>query len=327
MRKTTTPLWEQFLRPEKEVIVAPWVGGPEVFFRGRTFKIKKRRPRRHGWHRFEIDGGRVALWKGQEENPPEGWDDVGKEYFGYLVGNRLVPDTIPYVLESHNLCEHAYDVHMVERGLDRFTRARVIHYEEQFYVFSRQEFPVGPEMDVQNAYRKREDSILHISGVTPALASAFRLENWIRDEQEEYRRRIREEFEKRIQEEEEERRKAELRQRLDTGAGRRLVAQEDSFEQAARAALAVTDAKFLDCREGVYEHEMCVEFEIGGRMIECTVHKRTLAIIDSGICLTDHNTDFSGDTLFTLESLPAVVLEAIDLRKLVIYRGRDDDRW
>jgi hypothetical protein len=50
-----------------------------------------------------------------------------------------------------------------------------------------------------------------------------------------------------------------------------------------------------------------------------------LRIVDSGICLIDHDTGERGDTLFTLESLPAVIKEAIDDGKLVIFRHAGDE--
>jgi hypothetical protein len=42
-------------------------------------------------------------------------------------------------------------------------------------------------------------------------------------------------------------------------------------------------------------------------------------IVDAGICLDDHR-GTKGDTRFTLESLPAVVGEAIRGGKLVVWR-------
>jgi hypothetical protein len=43
--------------------------------------------------------------------------------------------------------------------------------------------------------------------------------------------------------------------------------------------------------------------------------------------LTDHRTGEKGDTLFTLESLPAVVRQAIKEHKLVVYRHADGADW
>jgi hypothetical protein len=47
--------------------------------------------------------------------------------------------------------------------------------------------------------------------------------------------------------------------------------------------------------------------------------------VDSGICLVDHGTGERGDTRFTLESLPGVVGEAMDLGRLVVFRHVDGE--
>jgi hypothetical protein len=53
------------------------------------------------------------------------------------------------------------------------------------------------------------------------------------------------------------------------------------------------------------------------RRFECVCHASTLRIIESGICLIGHVT---GDTFFTLESLPGVIAEAIRDNVLVVFR-------
>ncbi|MFA6234104.1 MAG: hypothetical protein WC824_07960, partial [Bacteroidota bacterium] len=106
------------------------------------------------------------------------------------------------------------------------------------------------------------------------------------------------------------------------GAGRRALAGRD-FDAAAKAALAISGAEFLESREGYNKNEMIVRYRFEGYRLECVADKTTLRIVDSGICLTDHDTGEKGDTRFTLESLPAVVLEAIKTHKLVIYRHGD----
>jgi hypothetical protein len=68
---------------------------------------------------------------------------------------------------------------------------------------------------------------------------------------------------------------------------------------------------------------MVVRFRLLGRRFECTCDERTLRILDAGICLVDHATGERGDTRFTLESLPAVILEADRDDKLVVFRHVD----
>ena len=119
---------------------------------------------------------------------------------------------------------------------------------------------------------------------------------------------------------------------MGTGPGRRTLAQMD-FEAAAKAALKVGGAEYLDSHPGYGRREMVVQYRFENRRLECVVNTQTLTVIDSGICLTDHRTGEKGDTYFTLESLPAVVRQAIQLNKLVVYRhvggdARDeDDDW
>jgi hypothetical protein len=53
------------------------------------------------------------------------------------------------------------------------------------------------------------------------------------------------------------------------------------------------------------------------------VHAPTLRIVDAGICLEAHVTGERGDNRFTLESLPAVLEEAIRTNRLVVFRHVD----
>jgi hypothetical protein len=188
-----------------------------------------------------------------------------------------------------------------------------------------QEFPQGPEAEVQVAYQDRKESVDHVAGVTPALDLAFR---WVSRQ-----RLLAEERERemeRIRQEEERKRVAEekLRQAMKdagTGAGRRALAQRD-FTAAAKAALALTGAELLDARPSYNRREMVVQYRFRNRRLECVVDKDTMRVVDSGICLQDHRTGVKGDTRFTLESLPTVIGEAMRTGKLVVYRHVDGDR-
>ena len=190
-------------------------------------------------------------------------------------------------------------------------------YEDGPLIYHDQEFPEGPEEDVMNAFLDRKGSVSDIKGVSPALDAAFRMESWQRAEAE--RRRI--ELEKLRREEEErlavEQRRQEMVEKLGDGAGRREMATVD-FNEAARAALAVGGAELLDVRTS-HRQEKVVRYRLDGRRYECICNTR-LQIIDSGICLQDHNTGEKGDTYFTLESLPAVVRQADREGRLVVYR-------
>jgi hypothetical protein len=99
---------------------------------------------------------------------------------------------------------------------------------------------------------------------------------------------------------------------------RRELARRD-FEAAARAALAVTGAELLEERPGFQRGEHVVRFRFRRQRFEC-VCDEALRIVDSGICLVDHATGERGDTRFTLESLPAVIGQAMDEGRLVRFR-------
>lgn len=162
-----------------------------------------------------------------------------------------------------------------------------------------------------------DGAISQIKGVRPALEAAFRMEVYQREQAEARRQEI-----ARLQAEEEARtaqetRRKELQERLGDGAGRREMAVTD-FTEAARAALAVGGAELLDVRT-TGRGEKVVKYRFSGRRYECICDTR-MRIIDSGICLQDHDTGEKGDTYFTLESLPAVIRQADREGKLVVYR-------
>lgn len=91
------------------------------------------------------------------------------------------------------------------------------------------------------------------------------------------------------------------------------------FEQAARAALAITGAVYLDHRNSPRRNEKVVRFRFMNRRFEC-VCDQNMRIIDAGICLTSHDTGEKGDDRFSLESLPSVIREAIEDDVLVVFR-------
>ena len=239
---------------------------------------------------------------------------------------RVDPDPV-------KITDYAEQVHLVELGLDRFVRVSAGRtHEDGPLVYEGQEMPLGPEEGVLQAFLNRVDSVDKVQGVVPALDAAFRMESWRRLEAEKRRAEIekqrREEEERRQREE----RRAQIVQQLGDGAGRRAMALVD-FAEAARAALAIGDATYLDHKQSTRKGEMVVRFRYANRQFECTCDAKTMQIIDAGICLTDHATGRKGDTFFTLESLPSVIKEADRLRKLVVFRhvgdyddgGRDDD--
>lgn len=315
--------WQDLLAVGDEFVVYPWTGGREVRASGRTFQIKGKSPDEHGWHEFSVTGGRVATWKGPAEGNPQ--EVVGRRLVrGYLIGDRVLADDVkatfnPAEAEIAGLSETVY---LLEPGLERFARIRAGRWEDGRLIYVGQEFPLGPEDAVTAAFQDKKVSVTDIPHVTPALNLAFQFETWNRIEA----ARLREEAARLAREEEArlelEARRANLIRQLGDGKGRREMAIVD-FEQAARAALVVGGAELLDWRDSRTANEAVVQFRYQNRRFECVAHKLTLRIIDSGICLVNHATGERGDTKFTLESLPAVIGEAIRERKLVVFRHVD----
>jgi hypothetical protein len=235
-----------------------------------------------------------------------------------LVGDCLVADDASIDPDPRRIAEFSERVFLLDAGMDRFARVRAgrIHREGPL-IYQGLEMPLGQEDQVLEAFLDQRTSVAHLRGVSPALDAAFRMESWQRTEAE--RRRL--ELE-RIRREEEEKRQREGRRRalvekLGDGEGRREMALHD-FDAAARAALAVGGAVFLDAKK-LRANEWAVRYRLDRQKLECVCDER-LRIIDAGICLTDHETAEKGDRYFTLESLPGVALQAQRERKLVIFR-------
>jgi hypothetical protein len=307
--------WRDLLKRDEESITLPWTGGGSLNSDSRVFKLA-RRPREFGWYRFKIDN-RVAT----DPTPAEPIVDLLKKpVTGYLVGDRLVPDDTRIDPDPAKIINHSEKVYLIPDELDRFSRVRAGRiYPEGPLVFLDQAFPLGPEDAVMNAYLDNMPSVREIPGVAPALDAAFRMEVFQR-EQAELRRielaRLAAEEEKRLAAE---RLRKEIVERLGDGEKRRQLARVD-FAEAAKAALAVGGAEYLDHRAyGRGAQEYAVKYRVDGRRLECICDLQ-MRIIDAGVCLTDHETDEKGDTFFTLESLPSVIREAIRENKLVVWR-------
>jgi hypothetical protein len=304
--------WKDLLAAEKPITI-PWTGGRNIRAAGRSFTIRGVLPPEHGWHTFEVQSKNATWSKSAEPVEPS------KPMRGYLVGHRFVPDDIPLTLDPADFASNTQAVWLVEAGLARFARVRALRWEDGKIIYLGQEFPTGPESEVDSLFLDRAPSVSHVKGVTPSLEVAFRMESWIRQEQE----RRREEAERRARELEERRaleeRRRDMANRLGTGQGRRDMARVD-FGAAARAALAVGGAELLDWRDAYNNQEAIVRFRYQGRRFECVCRKDTLQITDAGICLRDENTGERGDSYFTLESLTAAIHEAMEEGVLVVFR-------
>lgn len=311
--------WRDLLAEKAPLVVAPWLGGRKLCLGMRTWAIEGPLPPEHGWATFRISG-RGVCYNGPAERGPAPANVLDGLRSGFLVGDRLVADDANVDPDPKKIVAQSVPVFLLEPGLDRFARIQAARFfEDGPFVFMAQNYPLGPEPEVQHALEDGLRTLDGIKGIVPALDAAFRMELYQRDEAERRRqeaeRRRREEEARRAQEE----RRAELVRQLGDGAGRRAMAQYD-FTAAARAALAVGDAQYLDHRHAVRRNEMIVRFRLDRRRFECTCDPLTLQIIDAGICLVDHHSDERGDTYFTLESLPGVIRQAEREGKLVVFR-------
>lgn len=309
--------WEDLLVEENATMILPWIGGRSIFGNGRRWKIQGDLPEEYGWYSFDASGTRKTKVL-EKVDAPFGWEETHKKSIsGYMVGNRLVPDGVAVPFDPDVFHKHSLFVHMVEEGLERFARAKVVQYEQQYYLYACPEFPLGPEVEAYEAFLERKDSLNGIKEVTPSLDMAFRFESWIRYQREERRRLM----EEKRRQEEEDRRREEQRQefirQVGSGEGRRRLAAVD-FDAAATAALQVSGAEFLDARPSNRTNEMVVQFRYERHRFECVVDKNTLHVIDSGICLRGN------DKLFTLESLPPVISNAIRVGVLHVFRHVDN---
>jgi len=310
-----------------EIRVLPWLGSRELRVKEQVWEVAGVRPPEFGWWRWSCDGARRACW--DILTPLSDIDPAILSYVvkGYVVGDRLVVDGATVDPNPLKIYDQADVLNLVDGDLPRFARVAAGRLYENGPLFYRGiEFPLGPEDDVLSAFLDGKD-ITKVKGVTPPLEAAFKMEVFQR--QEAQRRRV--EAEKRRLEEEEKLRKENQRrqlvEQLGDGAGRRRMAEVD-FGQAARAALAITNAVYLDHRKSAHGNEYVVTFRLMRRRFECTCDVR-LRVIDSGICLkAEYEQDgfeegTRGDTFFSLESLPGVIQEAERLGRLVVFRHVD----
>lgn len=311
--------WRDLLHQNDEKIVLPWIGGRELRSFSRKWTLVGPQPPEHGWYSFKLLKGRTAtLHEAVEAQTTQ----LGGVHFGYLVGDHFATEGFidRVVIDPKDVAKRLPRVHLINDNVDRFARVSVGSVTSDGPLFFRQvEMPLGPEEDVLRAYEDQAVDVNAVKGVTPALDAAFRMASWQRAEAARRRAEL-----ERLRLEEEAKRAAEERRQnlikqLGDGAGRREMAKVD-FETAARAALTVGGAELLDWNKVRNRNEWVVRYRLDRRRFECVCDER-LHIIDAGICLVDHRTGIKGDDRFTLESLPAVVREAMREGVLVVFRN------
>lgn len=323
--------WQNLLQAESEQLVFPWVGGRSIRTKDRTWTIEGDLPPEFEWYTFSLEG-RKAKWINPHlltENQLDSlYVGVNAEVLvypvcGYLVGDRIILDNVRVDSDPKKIVSFSERVYLVEDGLDRFVRIKAARtFENGPLIFCEQDFPLGAESAVLSAYFDHATSLDSVRGVSPSLDAAFRMEIWKRDEADKKRlilAQLRKEEEERLAKET---RRRELVEKLGDGENRRKMAIID-FGEAAKAALAVGGALYLDHRQSRQRGEMIVQFRLLNRRFECVCDTKTLQIIEAGICLTGTDGE-KGDSLFSLESLPSVIKEAHDTGVLHIFRHVDD---
>lgn len=310
-------VWRDLLQTAQERVL-PWLGGRKISDRERTWKILGALPDEYGWYKFDVSGNRNTKVIEAADLDPE-FENRHPNHRGYLVGNRLIADNARVELDPKRLIEQTRPVFLVEPGLEQFSRVVVCRTRHGNLVYMRQEFPQGPEFEVMEAYQDRLDSVDHIAGVTPPLELAFR---WVSYQRQLAEHRAQERERRRLQMEAKRVHEQKVRKAIrdmTNGQNLRDLAQQD-FNLAAQMALRITGAEFLDARDSTRRGEKVVKYRFKHQRLECVVDAKTLQVIDAGVCLEDHQTGERGDTYFTLESLPAVIDQAMEENRLVVWR-------
>lgn len=315
--------WKSLLQSNQsspDEVLYPWTGEAILSLGDRYPKVGRDKPREYGWTTFRIEGRR-AVWRGSPPTEaPDNFDLYEGVTKGYLVGNRLIEDNTDLThADPAKVWEVSKPVFLVgDEDLPKFARIQCGRLPDQDkLIYIGPDMPLGPEDETLAVYEDRKELLpIMIKGVTPSLYLAFRVETWYRDkrDQEIAARRERERVERERLEREE--RVANLKTNLGSATGARAMAEHD-FEEGAKAALRNGGAELLSVRRN--QHENIVRFRYRQQRFECTCNNR-LGIMDAGVCLTDESTGEKGDTWLSLETLPGVIGEAMDLGRLVIFR-------
>lgn len=305
--------WRDLLSATSQELL-PWVGGRTIASQTRTWTIEGDLPLVQGWYAFETNGSRVTRLVSDTRMDPPDW----KATLGYLVGGRFIPQDVN---PATGFLRETQLLFCAPDGVNDIERVAVGRNLLKQPVFLRTEWPEGPEQEVMDRISLGE-SLDGLKDVRPALHFAY---DWLVQQRviEAERVRRREEAarqrEARAQalaaalrrQEEATRLLEEARARGGTGASRRALAQED-FAAAATAALRVSGCTLLSVRQ-VYSGSWAVRYVVDGRRLECVVDDG-LHVTDAGVCLDGH------DDLFTLESLPGVIRQAVREGVLVVWR-------
>lgn len=319
--------YRKFLGKTEELVL-PWLGGPIIESKDRRFKLTARPPR-PGWYRCTLVG-RVA-------NAHEAADPVldplpklrGHLHRGWLFAAGAPPEELLLLPED-------------EAQPFQSVVARRWHGGEALFD------AIDFDGDAEEAVRRAVDdgtSLRDVKGVTPSLRTAYAWEMVRRIAQKEepsehvgptevarFALDVSEGGEPAARRALDEILHARRGGRIAIAAGGRVYVREvvaaarrarkdatwDNVEERAEDALHAAGARLLGIRRMPDQVE--VRFRFSGDTFVCLADPFTLRILDAGICLVDHATNERGDEELTLDSLPSVLREAMDLGALVHTR-------
>ncbi len=311
-----------------DAVIAPWLGGASIDAPGRRLRLGTR-PERVGWYRFELKG-RVAHVAG-----PAAPEELGAlpKVRGFLWRERLVGESA-----------RAEPLHLLpEEEAPRFSPVSARRWHGGALLFEGLEFESEAEGAVREALA-RGASLSGLKAVPAPLRAAYgyalleqaarklyvplaaaevrghvgRVAEGGATEAEAVVRALiaeREETERELRERRARLTAAHLRAEVQAARELRVHDARDSEERAA-GALDKAGATLESCRHAG-PRQLEVVFAFMGERFISLVDEHTLQVIDSGICLGHP----PRDELVTLDSLPAVIKEAIDTDALVILRA------
>lgn len=330
--------YRKFLGREEELVL-PWFGGGTVEAKDRRLRLAER-PAAPGWYAFTVKG-RQATPKGTVDAPPL---DELPTVRGHFLSGRLVRDG--GVAEALAL--------MPAEEPPRFAPLKARRWHSGELLFAEQEFESEAENAVREALAEgRPLSTVKGAGATLRAAYAYALLESasrragipfaphevrpalgavadqglpeadavlqrLHAEREQARRELAE-LERRLAAQ---RAAQELREQREKRLEEAHRVQRDEplrwrevVHEKAEAALAAAGARLEQSRL-LANGELEVIFRFMGERFISIVNPLTFRVIDSGICLGHP----PRDDLVTLESLCAVIKEAIDTGALVILR-------
>jgi hypothetical protein len=315
--------WRKLIA-KRESVVMPYFGGSRVRSKDREVSLAER-PDKPGWYRFEIEGRKAKPMEPAEAS---------------LAGLPKVRGCLAFESLFAAAAPPEYVMLMPEDEPPLFGSCTAHRWYSGELVFGEMDFEGEAEEIARSAFTERKG--LDEKGIPATLRAAFAWATVRRASQE---KRIpcspREVWAHASEVASGGHVAAEaLLDRLDElRRGKRIVVAGQPIhirEMVARATLpaptmgnaaeradavlAAAGAVLTGVRRIAHGEQIEVHFLFGGERFVSLVRALSFQVIDAGICLVDHYDGQRADEELTLDSLPAVIREAMDLGVLVITR-------